>query len=135
MGRGLETLTTEEQIAALAADVDVFWLLFGSVLVFFMQTGFTMLEVGSVQHKNSKNIMVKNVFDAALGSTIFWLVGYGIAYGKDDGEFVGTTFYALKNFNDYGSWLFQWTFSATAVTIVSGAVAERISFEVRVYIV
>ena len=88
-----------------------------------------MLEVGSVQHKNSKNILLKNVFDAALGATIFWLVGYGIAYGDDEGEFVGTTFYALKNFNDYGSFLFQWTFSATAVTIVSGAVAERISFE------
>lgn len=88
-----------------------------------------MLEVGSVQHKNAKNILVKNVFDAALGSCIFWFVGYGIAYGGDKGEFVGTTFYGLKNFDDYGAWLFQWTFSATAVTIVSGAVAERISFE------
>lgn len=127
--RRLEGLTTEQQLQQLADDADTFWLLFGSVLVFFMQTGFTMLEVGNVQHKNSKNIMVKNVFDAALGAIIFWLVGYGIAYGEDDGEFVGTTFYALKDFDDYASWLFQWTFSATAVTIVSGAVAERITFE------
>ena len=88
-----------------------------------------MLEVGNVQHKNSKNILLKNVFDAALGSTIFWLWGYGIAYGDDSGEFVGTTFYGLKNYDDYATWLFQWTFSATAVTIVSGAVAERITFE------
>lgn len=129
MKRNLDTLTTEEQLAQLAADMDVFWLIFGSVLVFFMQTGFTMLEVGAVQHKNTKNILIKNVFDATLGATIFWLVGYGIAYGDDEGDFVGTTFYGLKNFDDYGGWLFQWTFSATAVTIVSGAVAERISFE------
>ena len=88
-----------------------------------------MLEAGSVQYKNTRNILIKNVFDAALGSTIFWLWGYGIAYGDDEGEFVGTTFYGLKNLKNYGSWLFQWTFSATAVTIVSGAVAERITFE------
>ena len=149
--------TAEELYSSLAADVDIFWLLFGSVLVFFMQTGkqtglhfvisvcyfmslisfyqyiihagFTMLEVGNVQLKNTKNILVKNVFDAALGSTIFWLWGYGIAHGDDEGDFVGTTFYGLKNFKNYGHWLFQWTYSATAVTIVSGAVAERITFE------
>lgn len=64
-------------------DVNSFWVMFGAVLVFFMQTGFAMLEVGSVQRKNQRNILIKNVFDAALGSIIFWLYGYGIAFGID----------------------------------------------------
>ena len=61
--RGLNTSTDY----ALASDVDAFWLMFGAILVFFMQTGFAMLEVGSVQAKNTKNILIKNIFDAAIG--------------------------------------------------------------------
>ena len=79
---------------ALASDVNDFWVMFGAILVFFMQCGFAMLEVGSVQKKNQKNILIKNIFDAALGSIIFWLYGYGIAFGDDNssndgGKFVG----------------------------------------------
>lgn len=121
---------------ALASDVNNFWVMFGAVLVFFMQTGFAMLEVGSVQKKNQKNILIKNVFDATLGAIIFWLYGYGIAFGtdteggdNDGGLFVGRTQYGLKGMQDYSFWLYQWAFSATAATIVSGAVAERITFE------
>ena len=65
----------QEQIDALNAevghrklistgDIDTFWLLFGGVLVFWMQAGFALLEVGSVSKKNTKNILVKNIFDA-----------------------------------------------------------------------
>jgi ammonium transporter, Amt family len=81
----------------LANDANAFWLMFGAILVFFMQTGFTMLEVGSVQHKNSKNILIKNIFDAAIGSLIWWLIGYGIAFGSDEGRFVGTTHVSQSN--------------------------------------
>lgn len=76
---------------ALASDVNSFWVLFGAILVFFMQTGFAMLEVGSVQAKNTKNILIKNIFDAAIGSISFWLIGYGMAFGSDEGKFIGTT--------------------------------------------
>jgi ammonium transporter, Amt family len=75
----------------LAGDLNAFWLMFGAILVFFMQSGFTMLEVGSVQHKNAKNILIKNIFDAAIGSLVWWLFGYGIAFGSDAGKFIGTT--------------------------------------------
>ncbi|CAM9373511.1 unnamed protein product [Hapterophycus canaliculatus] len=104
-----------------------------------MQTGFAMLEVGSVSIKNTKNILIKNIGDASLGAICWWLLGYGVALGESKGRFIGTTGYALKgsvfrsddpaaNGYNYAFWLFQWAFAATAATIVSGAVAERVSF-------
>ena len=65
-------------------DLDNLWMLLGGVLVFFMQAGFALLEVGSVAHKNTKNILVKNVLDAAIGSLCWWAVGYAFAYGPGD---------------------------------------------------
>lgn len=126
-----------------AGDADAFWLLFGMVLVFFMQAGFAMLEVGSVQLKNTKNILIKNVFDASIAAIMWWFFGYGIAFGTDefgdDGSngFIGTSqfFYvdgaaASPGGKTYGKafWLFQWAFAGAAATIVSGAVAERCKF-------
>ena len=55
-----------------------FWQLFAGCLVFFMQCGFGMLEAGAVKSKSTQNIMLKNLFDAALGGTLWWIVGYGI---------------------------------------------------------
>ena len=97
-----------------------------------MQTGFAMLEVGSVSAKNTHNILLKNVLDASIGAILWWLVGFGIAMGDSPSRLVGTTNYGLtaEDFMDgtgysYASWLFQWAFAATTATIVSGAVAER----------
>ncbi|CAM9597625.1 unnamed protein product, partial [Hapterophycus canaliculatus] len=97
-------------------------------------------QVGSVSIKNTKNILIKNIGDASLGAICWWLLGYGVALGESKGRFIGTTAYALKgsafeaedgtltNGGEYALWLFQWAFAATAATIVSGAVAERVSF-------
>lgn len=125
-------------------SADTFWLLFGAVLVFFMQTGFAMLEVGAVQMKNAKNILIKNVFDASLGAIMWYTTGYGIAMGDDsyvDDEnngVIGTDRFLLTTAAFRGSgvdvgynwagWLFQWAFAATTATIVSGAVVERVTF-------
>eukprot|EP00752_Nemacystus_decipiens_P002092 g2001.t2 len=125
-------------------SIDTFWLLFGAVLVFFMQTGFAMLEVGAVQAKNAKNILIKNVFDASLGAIMWYVTGYGIALGEDSFEtsgnngFIGTDKFLLTTgfFRGDGAdvginwagWLFQWAFAATTATIVSGAVVERVTF-------
>ncbi|CAM9900198.1 unnamed protein product [Ascophyllum nodosum] len=95
-------------------------------------------QVGCVSIKNTKNILIKNIGDASLGAICWWLFGYGVAFGETGGKFIGTTNYALKGdyfmnggqiqgYN-YASWLFQWAFAATAATIVSGAVAERVAF-------
>jgi len=116
------------------SDANGFWLLFGGVLVFFMQAGFSLLEAGSVREKNVNNILYKNLMDAAIGALAFWWFGFGFAYGhsENDNVFIGTSNYALWKETDdnnphmgYINFFFQWAFAATAATIVSGAVAER----------
>lgn len=125
--------------------MDNFWLMFGAVLVFWMQAGFALLEVGTVAKKNTKNILVKNVFDAAIGALCWWGLGYAIAYGPGDnyprtgkngfaatqGFFFDYNAKAIKkesHFESKASWFFQWAFAGAATTIVSGCVAERASF-------
>jgi Amt family ammonium transporter len=140
---GNHALGGDDTLYLSAADANAFWLLFGMILVFFMQAGFAMLEVGSVQIKNTKNILIKNLFDASIAAIFWWWTGYGIAFGKDefgsDGKngFMGTTgfFYegeanTSADGKTYGKafFLFQWAFAGAAATIVSGAVAERCTF-------
>ena len=77
-----------------------------------------------------------NVFDASIGAIVWWVCGYGIALGADsfpsDGKngMIGSTYYTAVGTNGYGDamWLFQWAFAGAAATIVSGAVAERVTF-------
>ena len=67
-------------------------------LVFFMQAGFAMLEVGIVQPKNATNILFKNLIDASLAAITWWLVGFGVAFGTDNGNnFIGTDNYAINS--------------------------------------
>eukprot|EP00614_Pseudopedinella_elastica_P027744 CAMPEP_0172616228 /NCGR_PEP_ID=MMETSP1068-20121228/62787_1 /TAXON_ID=35684 /ORGANISM="Pseudopedinella elastica, Strain CCMP716" /LENGTH=512 /DNA_ID=CAMNT_0013421589 /DNA_START=35 /DNA_END=1573 /DNA_ORIENTATION=- len=125
---------------SLTAELNTMWLLIGAILVFFMQTGFAMLEAGSVATRITNTILLKNVMDASLGAVIFAAVGYGFAYGDTSGHgvghrVIGKTLFFLedKDFSDgtgylWASWLFQWAFAATTATIVSGAVAERVTF-------
>jgi len=114
--------------------VNNLFVLVSAFLVFFMQAGFALLCAGSVRQKNAQNILLKNVLDACAGAISFYLFGYGIAYGEtsnasDNNEFIGTGWFALENYNDWTSFLFQWAFAAAAATIVSGSVAERCKFE------
>jgi len=116
-------------------DVDIFWLIFAGVLVFFMQAGFSLLESGAVRGKNVGNILYKNLMDAALGALVFWIFGFAFAYGSvnknGDNGFIGGINFALSeesvngSYHGFHTWFFQWAFAATAATIVSGAVAER----------
>mmetsp|Transcript_10538 Transcript_10538/g.30001 ORF Transcript_10538/g.30001 Transcript_10538/m.30001 type:complete len:438 (-) Transcript_10538:212-1525(-) len=108
-----------------ATNADIFWLLFGTILVFFMQAGFALLEAGCVRAKNTKNILVKNVMDACLGALIWYIIGYPLAYGTSAGGFIGSSWDVMGGCASYADWLFQWAFAAAAATIVSGAVAER----------
>ena len=79
-----------------------------------MQAGFAMLEVGAVRSKNAQNILLKNLFDISVGSILWYLVGYGFAYGSDAGEFIGTTQFAGTS-DEFSArdWFFQWAFAAT----------------------
>ena len=117
-------------------DADTLWLMFGTVLVFFMQCGFAMLEVGYVQEKNTKNILIKNIFDASIGGLSWWTFGYGVAFGSSSSSsLIGHDSYVLNiDMKEKAMWLFQWAFCATASTIISGAVAERITFPAYIII-
>mmetsp|Transcript_24746 Transcript_24746/g.32317 ORF Transcript_24746/g.32317 Transcript_24746/m.32317 type:complete len:105 (+) Transcript_24746:68-382(+) len=97
----MSTITADELQASLDAfitETNTFWLMFGAVLVFFMQTGFGMLEVGSVSTKNTKNILVKNVFDASIGALCWWSFGYAAAMGNGD-AFIGKETFFYDNGN------------------------------------
>ena len=66
-------------------------MLFGATLVFFMQVGFALLEVGSVSIRNTKNTLFKNLLDVCCGALTFYLVGYGLLYGEGNGFAGGST--------------------------------------------
>lgn len=105
---------------------DVFFLLTGAILVFAMHGGFAFLEVGTVRHKNQVNALVKILVDFAISTTIYFAIGYSIAYGvtfltsaKTLSE--GQGFELVKFF-------FLATFAAAVPAIVSGGIAERARF-------
>jgi len=119
----LESLAAS--IASLSANIDVFYSLFCGAAIFLMQCGFAMLCAGSVRQKNVKNIMLKNLLDACGGALGYYAVGFGVAY--EGGAFLGTSGgrFFLSNYDNYIDFFFQFTFAATAATIVAGTVAER----------
>lgn len=109
-----------------------------------------LLEVGSVSIRNTKNILFKNTFDVCIAACCFYLWGYAFAYGDDAGGFIGTTEFALSDVEQhsgslagaisntairadaafyYAHFAFALSFAATAATIMSGAVAERMNFK------
>jgi Amt family ammonium transporter len=118
------------------SSVNVIWVLVAAALVFFMQAGFAMVETGFTRAKNAGNIIMKNLMDFALGTPIYWLLGFGIMFGGS-GAIIGGLDPMVRG--DYSSILpsgipleafliFQTVFAATAATIVSGAMAERTKF-------
>ncbi|XP_037045515.1 putative ammonium transporter 2 [Bradysia coprophila] len=114
------------------------WVLTSSFIIFTMQTGFGMLESGCVSIKNEVNIMMKNIVDIVLGGLTYWIFGYAMSFGR--GEFSNPfialgDFFIDPNITDplmgpiFAAFLFQLSFSTTATTIVSGAMAERCNFK------
>ncbi|MFZ2317253.1 MAG: ammonium transporter, partial [Trichococcus flocculiformis] len=114
------------------SSVDTLWTLLGTVLVFFMQAGFAMVETGFTRAKNAANIIMKNLMDFVLGSLGFFLIGYSIMFGDDIAGIIGTPALFMEGLDSTipGTvhFMFQNVFAATAATIVSGAVAERTKF-------
>ena len=115
------------------SSIDTLWVLLGTVLVFFMQAGFAMVEAGFTRAKNAGNIIMKNLMDFALGTIVFWIIGFGIMFGTSKLGIIGVPDLFVQG--DYSSTIptaafliFQTVFCATAATIVSGAMAERTKF-------
>jgi Amt family ammonium transporter len=127
--------------ATLKADpgkaVDYVWVLICGFLVMFMQAGFACVESGFCRAKNVTNLMTKNLLDFVVGSLAFWAVGFGIIMGTDWNGLIGTTKFFLAggsyDVDTYLSYFWQLVFAATAATIVSGAVAERLKFKAYLF--
>lgn len=147
-----------EDPAQLKIVVDSIFLLITGTLVVFMNAGFAMLEAGFCRQKNAVNILAKNLIVFAIASIVYWAIGYAFMYGEGNG-FIGLQGFFFNNSSvpysgeeffevvkqtvdgetvdvkvltkvpESISFFFQMAFAATAATIVSGAVAERIRFD------
>ncbi|WP_105257770.1 ammonium transporter [Pseudoalteromonas sp. T1lg88] len=122
----------ENTIVELQFSLNTFYFLISGVLVMWMAAGFAMLEAGLVRSKNTTEILTKNVALYAIACTMFLLVGYNIMYvGNSEGGFVpsfGSLIGTQASDADHAlesDFFFQVVFVATAMSIVSGAVAER----------
>jgi Amt family ammonium transporter len=112
-------------------SIDLVWVMVATALVFLMQAGFTALETGMVRAKNSINVAIKNIADMIIAIAIFFAIGFAFMFGDSAGGFVGVSHFFLNDIvdaNGYSFFIFQAVFAGTAVTIVSGAVAERMRF-------
>ena len=110
--------------------VDTLWVIDCAILVFIMQAGFMCMETGLSRHKNSINVALKNAADFGVAVVIFWLFGFGLMFGTSYNGFFGTDLFLFKTEKaEYMTYfVFQAMFVATAATIISGAVAERMKF-------
>ncbi len=112
------------------SNVDILWIVVASALVFVMRVGFAMLESGMTRSKNSINVSTKVLTDLGVSLLIYWVVGFGLMFGKSQQGLVGSSLFFM-NFDQ--TWpalffLFHAMFTSTSATIVSGAVAERLKF-------
>jgi len=126
--------------------LDNIWVFIAGAMVFFMQAGFALVEAGLTRAKNVSNIMAKNLADAMIGGLCFFVVGYSIAFASTGTWWGGLGDFFMKHSSDpallntpgasgIGNltpatfFFFQVVFAATAVTIASGAMAERTKFK------
>jgi Amt family ammonium transporter len=130
-----------EQISELSYALDTFYFLVTGALVMWMAAGFTMLEAGLVRAKNTAEILTKNVGLYAIACIMYMVCGYGIMYGDAISNWLpGISFLSAEDnaaelvvaggddapyYSNLADFFFQVVFVATAMSIVSGAVAER----------
>lgn len=139
--------STMEEFAGLPLDypkfmVDNLWILIAAALVFLMHLGFSCVESGLCRAKNTTNILFKNVFIVCMGGLTYAVYGFNAMYPGDfngffafgspiansfaEGDMVGNLSNQYADYTYWADFIFQAMFAATAATIVSGAVAERI---------
>jgi len=116
------------------------WIVLAAAMVLFMEGGFSLLESGLVRTKNAVNVTMKIFVDLTVGILTFWLIGFGIMYGEDAFGLIGTSFFGSPEkislsieLPSAAFVLFQMGFAVASISIVSGAVAERMNF--KAYIV
>jgi Amt family ammonium transporter len=112
--------------------IDILWVTLCSALVFMMQVGFLCLETGFTRSKNNVNVAVKNLVDFCVSTLVFWGIGFGLMFGASYGGWFGVSNFFVNftgaNWSFTTFFVFQVMFCGAAVTIISGAVAERMKF-------
>ena len=141
LGAGLAaiigTASAQEPTPATDSSLFVFntlLFLISGMVVMFMAAGFSMLEVGLVRSKNAATICLKNIALFSVAGLMVWLTGYNLIYGGEEGGFIGQFGPWSADESDptgvgysaSSDWFFQMVFVATAASIVSGTLAERI---------
>ena len=111
---------------ALKQGSDALFILLGGIMVLAMHAGFAFLELGTVRKKNQVNALVKILVDFSVSTVIYFIVGYGVAYGTS--FFVGAEQLAAKNGYELVKFFFLLTFAAAIPAIISGGIAERARF-------
>ena len=111
---------------ALKQGSDALFILLGGIMVLAMHAGFAFLELGTVRKKNQVNALVKILVDFSVSTVVYFLVGYGVAYGTS--FLVGAEQLAAKNGYELVKFFFLLTFAAAIPAIISGGIAERARF-------
>ncbi|MCX6857622.1 MAG: ammonium transporter [Verrucomicrobia bacterium] len=126
------TTAVKADIEAVQMNVNYIWMILTGALVFVMQAGFAMVELGFARAKNSINIIMKNFLDFCISAIVFLFLGFGLMFGTSLGGWIGIdSFWISDRAGDdklWCFWFFQVVFAGTACTIVSGAMAERTKF-------
>ncbi|WP_199617090.1 ammonium transporter [Paenibacillus alkalitolerans] len=124
-----------------AIHINTVWVVLAAAMVLFMEGGFSLLEAGLVRTKNAVNVTMKIFVDLTVGALAFWTIGFGLMFGADAGGIFGTTLFgspeAIELSIDLPSAayvLFQLGFAVACISIVSGAVAERMNFKAYIIV-
>ncbi|MCM3023704.1 ammonium transporter [Weizmannia ginsengihumi] len=119
--------------------VNTIWVVITAAMVLFMEGGFSLLESGLVRTKNAVNVTMKIFVDLTVGALSFWLIGFGLMFGKDLFGIIGTNLFGSPEhihlsieLPSAAYVLFQMGFAVACISIVSGAVAERMNFKAYV---
>ena len=130
------TAFADTQFKNLLNTIDLLWVVVATGLVFLMQAGFLLFETGMVQRKNVTATAIKNCIDWTVVSLLFFLLGFGFAFGPSIHGLFGFGFFAGEGLDQWQSYqhlglglvFFFCAFAATSITIVSGAMLERTGF-------
>ena len=111
---------------ALKQGADALFILLGGIMVLAMHAGFAFLELGTVRKKSQVNALVKILVDFSVSTVVYFMVGYGVAYGTH--FFIGAEQLAQQNGYELVKFFFLLTFAAAIPAIISGGIAERAKF-------
>ena len=116
--------------------LNTIWVVLAAAMILFMEGGFSLLEAGFVRTKNAVNVIMKIFVDLTVGALAFWMIGFAVMFGKDAFGMVGTTLFGhpesivlAMQLPSPAFVLFQMGFAVACISIVSGAVAERMNFK------